>query len=162
MKSTAAVFALVLLASVLALRPAGAATASALFGVSATVQVSCQAAAPAMAVRSNTGAAANATSPVSVTCSKSAPYNVSLNAGMASSATAAIREMTGSGPALLGFVLGSNPRGIVNGGQAVGTDTVAGPGNRSARVLAEHYLIAAGQYAETGAYADAIIVTVTY
>lgn len=81
---------------------------------------------------------------------------------MGSGATVAIREMTGSGTALLGYAPSSNPRGIVNRGRTVGTDTVAGTGNRSAQALADHYLIAAGQYVEAGAYADTISVTVTY
>jgi spore coat protein U-like protein len=159
MRSAFTVFALGILAPGLALRPSVAATASGSFSVSVTVQVSCQAS--AMAVRSYTDAAANATPSVSVTCSKSTPYYVSLSAGMASSATAANRAMTGSGGALLGHVLSSHPRGIVSG-QAVGADAIAGSGIGAAQVLANHDQMSAGQYVAAGPNVDTIRVIVTY
>jgi spore coat protein U-like protein len=162
MKSALSVFALGFLALGLAPRAAVAATASASFAVTATVQAGCQVSANAMTFGTYTGVVANAASTVSVTCSNSTPYNVGLSAGMASGATVAARMMTGPGTALLGYALSSNPRGIVNWGQTVGTDTVAGCGNGSAQALSVHGQIPAGQYVAAGAYADTITVTVTY
>lgn len=164
MRSVLAVFAFGILASGLVLRPAVAAIASASLSVSATVQVSCRASAAAKVFRTYTDAAANATSPVSVACSNSTPYHVSLSAGMASGAAGPIRELTGSGAALLGYALSSNPRGIVNRGQAVGADTASGSGSGSGsgQVFPAHGQISAGPYVAAGAYLDTMIVTVTY
>jgi len=162
MRSALPVFVLGILTSGIALRPAVAVTAGVSFGVSATVQASCRASANAAAFRTFAAAAANTTSLFSVTCSNSAPYNVSVSAGMGSRPDVAIREMPGFGTALLGLPLSSNPQGILNRGQTVGADMVAGVGDGSAQVLAGHDPISAGQYAAAGAYADTIIVTVTY
>lgn len=156
------VFALGILASGLMLRPSVAATPSATFGVSATVQASCRASANAMAFRTYAAKAANPTYPVSVTCSNSAPYNVDFSAGMGFGATAAIRQMIGSGAALPGYALSSSPRCIVNRGHTAGTDTMAGTGNGAAQVLVDQSQISEGQYVAPGAHADSIIVTVTY
>ncbi|MDR3774490.1 MAG: spore coat protein U domain-containing protein [Terracidiphilus sp.] len=163
MRPVFAVFAFVLLGSGLAVRPAVAATASASFGVSVTVQGSCRASAIAAAFRTYS-AAANATSPVSVTCSNSTPYNVTLSAAMPSGATGPIREATGSGAAFLAYALSSAPRGIVNWGQAVHAGTVpgSGPGSGSGQMFPVHGQIAAGQYVAASAYPDTTIVTVTY
>jgi|GEM_PF-6331826 spore coat protein U-like protein len=62
--------------------PAFAATATASFSVTATVQATCEVSAPATASKAYTAATtANAASNVSVTCTNPTPYNVSLGAG---------------------------------------------------------------------------------
>jgi spore coat protein U-like protein len=162
LKSAFSVSVLGLLMSSLAPAPAVAATASASFAVTATVEAGCQVSANAMTFGTYAGVVASAASPVSVTCSNSAPYNVDLSAGMAAGATVAARTMTGPGAALLGYALSSNPRGIVNWGQTVGRDTVTGSGNGTAEALSVHDQIAAGRYFAAGAHADSITVTVTY
>lgn len=163
MRFTLPVFGLGILASGLMLRPSVAATPSATFGVSATVQTSCRAAsANAIAFRTYAAKAANPTYPVSVTCSNFAPYNVDFSAGMGFGATAAIRQMIGLGAALPGYALSSSPRGIVNRGHTAGTDAMAGAGNGAAQVLVDQGQISEGQYVAPGAHADSIIVTVTY
>jgi spore coat protein U-like protein len=162
MKSALSVLALGFLASGLAPLPAVAATASSSFGVTATVQAACVVSASAMTFGLYAGSAMNATSTVSVNCTNSTPYNVGLGAGLAPGATVASRKMTGPGSALLSYALASNSPGIVNWGQTVGTDTVAGTGNGFPQTLSIHGQIPPGQYVAAGAYADTITVTVTY
>jgi spore coat protein U-like protein len=108
------------------------------------------------------GRAVSATSTVSVKCTHSTPYNVGLSAGLAPGATVADRKMIGPGSALLEYSLRSDADGIVNWGQTVGVDTVAGTGNGSAQILSVLGQIPGGQYVVGGAYADTITVTVTY
>jgi len=161
MKTTLPVLALGILASALAARPVAAATPSASISVSATVQASCLVSATTTAFKSY-AAAADATPAVSVACSNSTPYNVSLSAGLAPGATGTIRAMTGSGGALLGYALLANSRGIVNWGQALRNEPVTGSGSGSAPLPAINDQIPAAQYVAPGSYADTISVTVTY
>ncbi|MDR3774491.1 MAG: spore coat protein U domain-containing protein [Terracidiphilus sp.] len=162
MRYALSVFALGILELGLAPRFATAATPSVAFGISAMVQASCRASLGATVFRTYAAAAANATSAVSVACSNSAPYNVALSAGTGSSVIAATPRMTGLGTGLLGYVLSSNLRGIVNRGQTLGADPAAGEGNGFAQMLFGHGQISAGQYLAGGAYADSITVAVTY
>jgi len=160
MKTTLPVLALGFLALSLAVRPADAATASASFSVSATVQASCLAAVHARAIRTY-NAAADAASAVSVACSNSALYSVSLDSGPVYDAAPALRPMPGAGFALLGNVLGSDLTGIAIGRQARNYDPT-GFGNSSALELAIHGRIPAAQCAQPSAYPDTVIVVVTY
>jgi spore coat protein U-like protein len=157
---TAAV--LVSLALVGAPTSAIAATTTTTFAVTATVQATCIVSATPMAFGTYTGLLASATSTVSVTCTNTTPYNVGLNAGLATGATVATRKMTGPGSALLGYDLFSDSARTVNWGQTIGTDTVPGTGNGSAQALTVYGLVAAGQYLAPGAYTDTITATVTY
>jgi spore coat protein U-like protein len=162
MKFTWPIFALGILTSGLSPRLASATTASASFGVSATVQATCQATANAIAFKTYASASANTASPVSVTCSNSAQYIVSLSEGMGTGAAMHVREMTGSGTALSAYALRSFLRGIVNRGQIVGVDMVTGTDNPSAQVLEDYRQISAGQHVAADAYFDMVVVTVTY
>jgi spore coat protein U-like protein len=162
MKSPLSVFALGFLAFGLAPRAAVAATATASFTVTATVQANCLVSASAMPFRVYTGAVLNATSGVSVTCTHPTPYNVVFSAGLAPGATVVTWKMTGSVSGLLGRALASNSQGTVNWGQTVGADTVAGVGNDSAQTLSVRGQVSAGQQVVPSGYGDTIIVAVTY
>ena len=142
MKTTLPVLALGILASCLAVRRADAAIASASLSVTATVQVSCVASA------------------VTVDCSNSVPFNVSLSTAVARDANLATRTMLGSGFALLRHALGPNLGGIANGRQAGDYDPT-GFGNSSALELAFRSRLSA-QHLTPGAYPESIIVMVTY
>ncbi len=161
MKTSLPVLALGILASALAARPVAAATATTSISVSATVQASCLVSTTATAFRTY-AAAVDPASAVSVNCSNSTPYNVSLSAGLAPGATGTIRAMTGPGVALLGYALLANSSGIVNWGQALRNEPVAGPGSTSTPLLSIHGRISAAQCAAAGACADTVIVVVTY
>jgi spore coat protein U-like protein len=139
-----------------------AATTTTTFAVTATVQSTCLVSATAMAFGTYTGVAATTTSTVSVTCTNTTPYNVALNAGLATGATVSTRKMTGPLSALLSYALYSDSARSVNWGQTIGTDTVAGTGNGSAQAITVYGQIPAGQYVAPGAYTDTITATVTY
>lgn len=162
MKSPLSVFALSFLAFGLAPRPAVAATATASFSVTATVQANCLVSASAATFGVYTGAVLNAASGVSVTCSHPTPYNVGFSAGLASGAAVVTLKMSGSVSSLLGYALASNPQGTVNWGQTVGANTVGGPGNDSAKMLSVQGQVSTGEHVASSEYGDTITVSVTY
>lgn len=137
-------------------------TVTTTFAVSATVQATCVISATALSFGTYTGAVDNATSTVSVTCTNTTTYNVSLNPGTASGASVTTRKMTGPSSALLNYTLYSNSSRTTNWGQTIGTDTVAGTGNGVAQALTVYGTIPASQYVTPGSYADTITATVTY
>ena len=137
-------------------------TVTTTFTVSATVQATCVISATALAFGTYTGVVNNATSTVSVTCTNTTPYNVSLNPGTASGATVTARKMTGPSAALLNYSLYSNSGRTTNWGQTIGTDTIAGTGIGSAQTLTVFGQIPASQYVTPGSYADTITASVTY
>jgi spore coat protein U-like protein len=162
MKSPLSVFALGFLALGLAPRPVVAATASASFGVSATVLATCLVSAAPMRFGTYTGVAVSGTSSVSVTCTNPTPYNVGLSSRLAPGAAVVTPKMIGFVSGLLGFGLASNSQGTVNQGQTVGADTLAGTGNDSAQTLSVEGQVSAGQYVASSGYGDTITVAVTY
>ena len=137
-------------------------TVTTTFGVSATVQSTCLISATALAFGTYTGAVDNATSTVSVTCTNTTPYNVSLNAGTSTGATVTTRKMTGPSSALLNYSLFSNSGMTTSWGNTIGTDTVTGTGNGSSQAITVYGQIPASQYVTPGSYADTITATVTY
>ena len=139
-----------------------AATTTTTFAVTATVQATCLVSATPLAFGTYTGAVANSTSAVSVTCTNTTPYNVGLSAGLATGATVTARKMTGPASALLAYALFSDAARTVNWGQTIGTDTVTGTGNGSAQAITVYGQVAAAQYVAPGAYNDTITATVTY
>lgn len=161
MRSTLPVLTLGILATALAARPVEAATASASISVTATVQASCLASTTATAFRTY-AAAAGAASAISVACSNSTPYNVSLSASLTPGATGTMREMSGSGGALLGYALCANSQGIVNRGQAFGAGMLANSDSGSTTALAIHGQAPAAQSATAGPFPGTVIVVVTY
>ncbi len=140
---------------------AGAATSTAAFSVSVTVQSSCHITATALGFGSYAGALDVASSILTLTCTDTTSYSVGLSAGATPGATVTNRQLA-SGTARLGYALYSNAGRTVNWGDTVGTDTVAGTGNGSAQVLTVYGRIAAGQLVRPGTYSDTIIATVTY
>jgi len=146
----------------LASMPAAAATTTTTFGVSATVQATCLVSATPLAFGTYTGISANSTSTVSVTCTNTTPYNVSLSAGLATGATVTTRKMTGPASALLTYAMFTDAARTLNWGGTIGTDTVPGTGNGAAQAITVYGQVPAGQYVAPGAYADTITATVTY
>lgn len=139
-----------------------ATTATTTFAVSATVQATCLISATPLAFGTYTGAAATSTSTVSLTCTNTTPYNVSLSPGLATGATVTTRQMTGPASAVLSYAMYSDSARSVNWGQTIGTDTVVGTGNGSAQALTVYGAVPAGQYVAPGAYSDTITATITY
>jgi spore coat protein U-like protein len=161
-RSALPVIAASLLAIAFGPRHAAGATASTSFGVSVIVQSACAVSATSMRFGTYTGAAANATSAITVKCTNSTPYDLALSAGLAPGATVANRKMSGPGAALLGYSLKSNNGKVVNWGDTVGIDTVSGTGDGSSQVFSVLGQIPAAQQVADGPYTDIITVTVIY
>ena len=142
--------------------PADAATVTTSFAVSATVAPICSASATSLGFGTYTGLVVSASSTVSVTCTNTTAYTVSLSAGLATGATVTTRKMTGPASALLAYALFRDAGHTLNWGVTAGTDTVAGTGNGSAQPITVYGQIPTAQYVAPGVYADTITVTVTY
>jgi spore coat protein U-like protein len=137
-------------------------TATTHFTVTVTIAKDCSVSATNLAFGTYTRTLVQSTSTISVTCTNMTPYNVGLNAGLATGATVTNRSMTGPASALLKYQLFSDPGYTTNWGNTVGTDTVAGTGNGGAQTLTVYGQIPAAQFTAQGTYTDTIIVTVTY
>jgi spore coat protein U-like protein len=143
--------------------PAFAATSpGATMAVSSTVVATCLNTVTAMTFPAYTGVVEASTATVSITCTNTTPYNVSLDAGASTGATTATRAMTGPGGALLHYVLTSDAAYAVNWGMIVATDTIAGIGTGAAQPITIYGQEAAGQYVAPGTYNDTVTATVTY
>jgi len=142
--------------------PVAASTTTATFLVTATVASTCTVSATPLAFGSYTGALSQINTTVTVTCTNTTPYNVGLNAGMASGATVTSRSMTGPASALLSYQLFRDAGHTLNWGVTIGTDTVSVTANGSAQVQTVYGQIPAAQFVAPGAYADTITATVTY
>jgi spore coat protein U-like protein len=140
----------------------GVSYATTTFSVAATVAANCTILATSLAFGNYAGALIDSTATISVTCTNTTPYNVGLNAGLATGATVTNRSMTGPASALLGYKLFSNSAYTTNWGNTVGTDTVARTGNGATQPLTVYGQILAGQFATPGSYTDTITVSVTY
>jgi spore coat protein U-like protein len=136
--------------------PAGATTATSTFLVTATVATT------PLAFGSYTGAISQVNTTVTVTCTNTTPYNLGLNAGLATGATVTTRSMTGPASALLSYQLFRDAGHTLNWGVTIGTDTVPLTGNGAAQVETVYGQILAGQFVTPGSYADTITATVTY
>ena len=135
--------------------PVLAATSTASFGVTATVEAACQASTPAAAFGSYKTIGTN----VSVMCTSFTPYNVSLSAEVTPDS---LQKMVASAPALLGYALLSNPAHSVNSGRASSFETVTGRSNEASSAHVTYGQTRGEQSVAPGAYADSITVTVTY
>lgn len=141
--------------------PAAAATSTATMSVTATVQATCSASATTLAFGTYTGVQLDGSSTLSVSCTNTTPYTVSLNVGTGTGATVAVRKMTASTQALNYSLYQDSGRSTV-WGQTIGTDTLAGTGNGSAQSLTVYGRIPAGQLPTPGSYSDTITATITY
>jgi spore coat protein U-like protein len=153
-----------LLALLLCLSPAPGlpATATATLAITVSVLATCQISATALTFPAYSGAMSDASSTISLTCTKSTAYNVGLSAGTAAGASVTNRRMTGTGGVQLPYTLYSDSGRTVNWGNTVGSDTMTGTGNGSAQALTVYGRLVAGQFVTPGNYSDTIIATVTY
>ena len=124
MRAVLKVFALSLPTALFGARPAVSATSTASFGVTVTVQASCLASATSILSGNYVAALRNAESAVSVTCTNSTAYTVSVREPSTPARMVANRKMTVGGAGLTGYGLVSNAAGILNSGQAVRADTL--------------------------------------
>ena len=140
---------------------ARAATATTSFAVNMTVQATCSITSLPLGFGTYTGKVIDATTTITITCTRTTGYNVGLSAGNGTGATVTNRLMTGGGVTLQ-YGLFSTADRSVNWGLTVPTDTVAGVGNGAAQVLTVYGRVAAGLFVPPGSYNDIITATVTY
>jgi spore coat protein U-like protein len=130
--------------------------------VSGSVAPTCSITAGTLAFGTYTpNALKDAVATISVDCSNTAPYQVSLGGGENQSGST--RRMAGPSGSFLNYGLFSNS-GRTTGwgdGTAVGA-IVSGTGSGTAQSLTVYGQIPAGQYARPGSYTDSVFVTVTY
>ena len=140
----------------LASQPSLAATSSASFGVSATVQSTCQASTPASAFG---GYSTVRTSPVAVSCTYLTPYDVSLSAALPASEIANVIDPSKT---LLINPLRLTPARTSRRVQFTGSDAMTRTDNRSTALHSGYALALGTRSVASGAFADAITITVTY
>ena len=136
--------------------PVFAATSSVSFGVSATVESTCQATSPAAAFGSYPTAARSA---VSVTCTVLTPYTVTLSAPLTANDT---QKVAGPAKPLAGYALSPAAAHAVYRKLVGGTSTAAAAGNGSPYARNTYGQTAWTRSVASGAFADAVTVTVTY
>jgi len=144
---------------------ANAATETATIAVTATVAATCTLAADSLEFPAYTGAEdVTASADLSVTCSNTAPYVVSLGMGNGTGATADARLMSGGvgGNDTLAYQLFQDDAESIAWGNTTGTDTLAGTGDGTEQTLTVHGVIAAGQESSIGDYSDSVVASVDY
>ncbi|HET7306404.1 MAG TPA: spore coat U domain-containing protein [Gammaproteobacteria bacterium] len=143
-----------------------ATSATTTFTTSATVVASCQVAAANLSfgnVDPLSATATDATSDITVTCSKGTAYTVGLNAGATTGATTTTRQMLDSNSDAMNYGLYTDSAHATNWDDIGGTKTQAGTGTGSAQTLTVYGEVPTGQTAlPPGAYSDTVTVTVSY
>jgi spore coat protein U-like protein len=137
-------------------------TVTTTFTVTATVLANCTISASALSFGNYSGALINASSVLTVTCTNTTVFNIGLNAGTATGATATTRKMASPASGTLDYVLFRDSARTLNWGNTVGTDTLISTGNGTALQYSVYGQLAAGQLVSPAVYSDTIIATVTY
>jgi len=141
------------------------ATATTTFQVQITIQSSCiinSASTLDFGTQGLLSANVDATSTISVQCTSSTAYTISLNAGTGAGATVAARKMTDAGSNTVTYSLYRDASRTLVWGQTIGTDTVAGTGNGSAENYTVYGRVPSQTTPAPNSFADTITVTVTY
>lgn len=149
-------------------RPATAATATATFTVSLTIQANCTISANALSFGTNgvLAAAVNQQTTLSVTCSNTTAYNVGLDAGSVSGSTVSSRLLagttTGNTSTTVGFQLYQDSGHSTVWGNTVGTDTVSGTGNGAAQTLNVYGQVPSQTTPKPDTYQSTVTATITF
>jgi hypothetical protein len=139
--------------------PTLAATPTASFGVTATVQATCTAS--VSTTEPGLHSTAKPTAAVSVTCNPSVPYMVGVNWRPVTAAVTTPDTMDGNS-SLSRNTIASRSTGTLNRGPAATCDKVARARDGSAHMYADRRRISAQQYIGTATIDGSIAVTVTY
>ena len=137
------------------------------FTASVTVLASCSIAAANMNFGAQTVLTANidTTAALSVTCTTTTPYTISLGPGSGTGATTTNRSMTGAAGSIA-YRLYQDAGRSVNWGNnpppAANADTISGVGTGSAQSLTVYGRVPPQTTPKQGAYSDTVIVTLTY
>ncbi|MGH6906975.1 MAG: Csu type fimbrial protein [Aestuariivirga sp.] len=105
--------------------------------------------------------AVDATNTVSVTCSNTTPYTVSMNGGNAGATDPTQRKMA-NGAATVTYGIYRDAARALPWGSTIGTDTVAGTGTGAVQTYTGYGRVPAQTTPSAQTYTDTIVVTVTY
>jgi len=145
---------------------ADAATATANMSISFTISAQCTVVSASTMAFPNTGllnANVDQTSTITVLCTNTTPYNISLDKGLfGASVSARLMQGTGGSPDTVSYSLFRDSGRTQNWGQTIGTDTVAGTGTGSNVATTVYGRIAPQVSKKPDSYTDTITVTVTY
>lgn len=145
--------------------PLDAATDTATFQVTITIQAECQITSAnnlAFGTQGVLSANVDASTTLSVQCTNTTPYEIALNAGAGAGATIAVRKMTGPGAATINYTLYEDAGRTDLWGETALTDTVAGVGNGNAQSFTVYGRVPPQATPAIGAYTDTITITVTF
>jgi len=162
MKYASITFALGLLASGLASRPAVAATATASFSVTAMVVSGCQVSAPDLPSDRYAASGGNATSSVAVTCTKPTPYDVSVGAAEVTGEAVTTGKASSPASTLPGVALLSNPAHPVKADKTAALEAMVRTGIESYRTQSTNVPASGIRSGATSVYADSVTITITY
>jgi spore coat protein U-like protein len=142
---------------------AQAATATSTFQVQINIQATCVVSGATDMNFGNVGVLAaniDTTSTITVQCTTTTPYTVSLNAGT-NGGSVTTRQMSGSG-GLVNYTLSRDASRTLNWGETIGSDTVAGTGNGANQAYTVYGRVPPQTTPSPTLYTDLITVTVTY
>jgi spore coat protein U-like protein len=142
--------------------PAMSATTTTTFGVTATVQATCQISATPLAFGTYAGTQIDTTSTITATCTNTTTYTVGLNAGLGIGALTNNRLMTGPAAAVLVYSSFRDAGRTLNWGVVPAVDTLAGTGNGGAQTITVYGRLGAGQFVAPGSYSDTLTATITF
>jgi spore coat protein U-like protein len=139
-----------------------AATVTTTMGVSLTITAGCVTTATPLAFGSTGVLAAPIaqTSTVNVTCTNTTPYNVGLGLGVQPATLQ--RNMSAGSTGLVSYNLWRNSGHTLAWGETVNTDTVAGTGTGISQPITVYGEVIAQTSPAPGAYADSVVVTITF
>ncbi len=143
----------------------GAASVTSSFGVSATVESGCLAIASPGSLASSDGVRVSATPAVSVNCTNPTAYSVGFSPATAKGGTVLGRKVSGTGSALLDYVLVSGLGEKVDRGETVSPEAAGGVWSLDPHALVKEILEARARVDQSGVarvYPDTITVTITY
>jgi spore coat protein U-like protein len=134
-----------------------------------TVQANYPATCSVMATNLNFGShgvlatALTTTNNISVTCSSTTPYTISLSGGNSGAANPTQRKMANGGNTeFVTYGIYQNAAHTLPWGSTIGTDTVAGTGAGAAQPYTAYGQVPAQTTPSAQTYTDTIVVTVTY
>lgn len=143
--------------------PTGGLTASTSFSVTATVVSACNVSATSVNFGSTGLLASNsdAQGTLSIQCSPSLPYTVSLDGGTSGATDPTQRKMSLSG-AKVTYGLYRDAARTLGWGSTIGTNTTSGTGTGNTQTQTVYGRIAAQTTPTPGSYTDSVVVTVGY
>jgi len=143
--------------------PTGGLTASTSFSVTATVVSACSVSATSVSFGSTGFLTANkdAQGTLSILCSPSLPYTVSLDGGTSGATDPTQRKMSLSGTRVT-YGLYRDASRTLGWGSTIGTNTTSGTGTGTTQTQTVYGRIAAQTTPTPGSYSDTVVVTVGY